>query len=127
MTNHQVSVVNELLASNPSILKAHHGDCIGADSDFHLICRGQGLYMIGHPPHNYNKRAFCQFDEERRPQDFLVRNKAIVDESEWMIFTPRGMEEELRSGTWSTIRYARKKLKTGHIVYPNGKLVTETY
>lgn len=126
MTRHQIIAVTEIL-SHSALLNAHHGDCIGADADFHFLARGRGLYMIGHPPHNFNKRAFCEFDFEHRPGEYLARNKHIVDASEFMIFTPGGFEEELRSGTWSTVRYTRKKLKMGHIVFPDGSVETETW
>ena len=49
----------------------------------------------------------------------------IVDESDFLIGTPKGFCEELRSGTWSTIRYARKKGMEITIVYPDGSVKIE--
>jgi hypothetical protein len=54
-----------------------------------------------------SKRAFCQGDVVLTPRPYLVRNRHIVDASSVLIATPKG-DEELRSGTWSTVRYARK-------------------
>lgn len=105
--------------------KVHSGDCIGADKEFHDIAKSLGHWSVGHPPLNFYKRAFCDFDEERRPQEFLVRNKIIVDESDQLIATPKGFVEELRSGTWSTIRYARKNVTSIVIVWPDGRVTEE--
>jgi predicted Rossmann fold nucleotide-binding protein DprA/Smf involved in DNA uptake len=45
----------------------------------------------------------------------LVRNRAIVNSSGLLIAAPAG-EEILRSGTWSTVRYARSKDKRVRIL-----------
>lgn len=120
MTTEQIWTVSQLLDNDLTMDSAAHGDCVGADEDFHRLARLSGLYIIGHPPLNNSKRAFCKFDEERSPQEYLVRNKNIVDGSFWMIFTPPGFEEETRSGTWSTIRYARQRGSLITIVWPDG-------
>jgi len=41
------------------------------------------------------------------PTPYLSRNRAIVDETEMLIATPAEFTEQQRSGTWSTVRYAR--------------------
>ena len=41
------------------------------------------------------------------PKPYLDRNRDIVDACEVLLATPDG-PERLRSGTWSTVRYARK-------------------
>lgn len=102
---------------------AHHGMCIGADYDFHSLCRASGLWIVGHPPINQSKMAdLTNCDELRTPKEYLDRNHDIVDESDYLIFTPKENEEVLRSGTWSTIRYAYKQLKLGYIVLPRGEV-----
>lgn len=103
-----------------SIGAAHHGDCIGADAEFHTICRGNRLHIVGHPPLNPSKRAFCDFDEERDPKDYIPRNHDIVDESHFMIATPREFGEVLRSGTWATIRYSNRIGKPIVVILPDG-------
>jgi hypothetical protein len=120
MTEEQKYRVESFLDQDFTKMSAHHGDCIGADVDFHKIVRRQGLYVIGHPPIKDALRAFCEFDEIREPKDYLKRDLDIVSESDWMIFTPSGFEEILRSGTWTTIRYTRKAKKDGFIVFPDG-------
>ena len=32
------------------IAVAHHGDCLGADAEFHELCRETGLKIHVHPP-----------------------------------------------------------------------------
>lgn len=93
----------------------HHGDCIGADYDAHLLVRSwTGLHrlceIVGHPPKDASKRAFARVDRELPPEDYLVRNRAIVDSVDLLIAAPRTDREELRAGTWATIRYGRKVL-----------------
>jgi hypothetical protein len=95
-----------------------HGDCIGADSDFHNICRDLGMSIEIYPPIKGTKRAWCKGDIIHEADDYLVRNKKIVDASDIMIATPKSSKEELRSGTWATIRYARKMGKKIYIVFP---------
>ena len=102
---------------------AHHGLCIGADTDFHNICRWFGVPIIGHPPINESKMT--KFDPEEfaylwTPKEYLDRNADIVDCSTSLIATPAEYVEQLRSGTWSTIRKAKKKGIRGIIVYPDG-------
>jgi hypothetical protein len=55
----------------------------------------------------------------------LERNHDIVDQADVMIATPRTMQEEQRSGTWATIRYARKKGRELHIIWPDGTIAEE--
>lgn len=89
-------------------IEAHHGDCIGADKDFHNICTNLKITVIIHPPDNDKLRAFCKSDNVRNQLPYLDRNKNIVNETNILIACPVSKDEELRSGTWMTIRYAKK-------------------
>jgi len=101
----------------------HHGDCEGADEESHDIALDMGLKIVVHPPINPKKRAFCKgADEVREEKDYLERNRDNVDEGEVLIATPKEYAEKLRSGTWATVRYARKKGRDIFIIYPDGKL-----
>lgn len=105
----------------------HHGDCIGADQAFHTICedRRQCLRIpIIHPPLSTYKRAFCP-GRVLPPRPYLERNRDIVDQSDWLIAAPDSDKERVRSGTWSTVRYARKQLHHIIFVYPDGSIVKE--
>lgn len=99
----------------------HHGDCIGADAGFDIIAKIIDIPTIIHPPENPHKRAFCDgYFEIREPKPYLDRNKDIVDESDILIVCPNTMHESLRSGTWSTWRYAKKTGKPWIIFFPDG-------
>jgi hypothetical protein len=99
----------------------HHGDCIGADADFHKLLEERNITnIIIHPPIINKKRAFCKSNFILEPKDYLDRNKDIVNASEILIATPKENDEQLRSGTWSTIRYCKKQKKQAFIIFPNG-------
>jgi hypothetical protein len=97
----------------------HHGDCIGADAEAHDIVRriSPATHIVVHPPINPDKRAFRVATSSRaarpgdvvlQPKEYLERNHAIVDATDLLVAAPRADEEELRRGTWTTVRYARK-------------------
>ena len=100
-----------------------HGDCIGADSDAHQIVLDLGIEIRIHPPIIEAKRAFCKGAIEVFPvKDYLARNKDIVNATEVLIATPGEFAMELRSGTWSTVRYGLKTNKWVLIIYPDGSI-----
>ncbi len=98
---------------------AHHGDCVGADSQFHSLCEAfsRPTRIVIHPPKDSKARAFRPSMFSRRPKDYLERNRDIVDACDVLLATPKGKEIQ-RSGTWSTIRYARKLGKPIIILMP---------
>jgi hypothetical protein len=101
--------------------EAHHGDCIGADQDFHILCRELNIPVVIHPPNIDAKRAFCEGEEVRevkQPKPYLDRNHDIVDASDIILATPAEAHEITRSGTWATIRYARRVGKSPLIFSP---------
>jgi hypothetical protein len=123
MTYAQVITVFRLLGElKPE--KVHHGDCVGADHDFHSIATYLDIPIKGHPPTDSKLRAFCPFKEAAEEKGYLDRNKDIVNESDLLLATPKEASEQWRGGTWSTIRYAKKNKKSVIIVWPNG--LTET-
>jgi hypothetical protein len=106
----------------------HHGDCIGADTQFHDMLLKNNAYIVLHPPINDKYRAFnVSFNQIRNPKAYGIRDRDIVKECELLIATPRGFLEELRSGTWMTIRIARKIKRNTYIVFPDGSVKLEEY
>lgn len=105
------------------ITEVHHGDCIGADAAFVEIMRDlcPAAKVISHPPTNPTKRAFVKSDVTMAAKDYLKRNKEIVANSDLIIAAPKGSKEEIRSGTWATIRYAQQSFHADlYIFYPDG-------
>jgi hypothetical protein len=102
----------------------HHGDCIGADAQAARFAKALGFILVCHPGHPRDKsntmyRAFTDFnDVMHEVKPFIKRDHDIVDAVETMIATPAG-EEEIRSGTWSTVRYAKRMGKPVYIIVPH--------
>lgn len=122
MTAEQNAAVWRLLKGNLPLDEFHEGDCVGADGAAAVIARKLGYWIISHPPLIQTKRAFFPADEERPPRDYLVRNHNIVQETQEMIATPFQAEEIIRSGTWATIRFAKKLRRKVTIILPSGEL-----
>ena len=110
-----------LLLARKKPRSVHHGDCKGADAEFHAMALKQGCKIIIHPPTVSTLRAFLS-GEKKPPKPYLERNQDIVDSSSELIAAPETEREVTRSGTWSTVRYARKKGKLISIVLPSGEL-----
>lgn len=96
----------------------HHGQCIGADEEAASIAKEVGCWIVSHPPTNQKAVSDFAFDESRAPRPYLQRNHGIVDETDIMLAAPGEIEEQLRSGTWATVRYARRVGKPAEILYP---------
>ncbi len=125
MTKEQKYAFRTLLDKLYSVKEFHHGDCIGADAEAHeiMVLRyGTTIIIHIHPPDYSAKQAFCDapssFIHPSKP--YLDRNKDIVNACDSLIATPEG-PEITRSGTWSTIRYARKFYRPIYIIMPDGK------
>ena len=129
MTARQLrSLTRELRAFD--LREAHHDDCVGADTEFHNLIRDRfpQTRIIGHPgfPESDSRRANNACDEVRPVPNGgpLKRNRTIVEEVDLMFATPLQNQEILRSGTWSTIRYAaRPQVKRRlTIIWPDGAI-----
>ena len=114
-----------IFESYPDALAFYHGDCIGADAEAHQLWVDQ----TNKPVHIYpcgvsGKRAFCQSAWVAAEMPPLERNRHIVDRIDVLIACPKEDNEVIRSGTWATVRYAKKKNKLIYIIYPQGKVET---
>jgi hypothetical protein len=116
MSDEQKSLLTSLLRNlkeKSGFSTLIHGDCIGSDSQAHKIAKDLGFKIEIFPPKVSSKRAFCGEGDDiiHDKEDYLVRNRLIVDSSDFLIAATKSSKEELRSGTWSTVRYARKRKK----------------
>jgi len=108
MTDYQKASVHQFLR-NKKPHTVHHGDCAGADEQFHDIARSLGIRIEVHPPKDDSWAAYCQGDLQHAPRPYLQRNRDIVDASDMLLACPKTGKEQLRSGTWATVRYAEGK------------------
>lgn len=124
MTDKQKSTVSDLIRIISNINEIHHGDCIGCDEDFFEIVTNlhDDIETHSHPCTIDSMRAHTKSDIEYEPGHPLDRNKNIVDLSDYIIGCPGTEEEVVRSGTWATIRYAKKENKSVIVIWPNGYL-----
>lgn len=99
---------------------AHLGDAIGADEQARQIASDVGYRTHGHPSNIPSQRAYGEFAVLANPRPPLRRNHAMVDSADVVIACPAGYDEEARSGTWATMRYARAIGIPLLIVWPNG-------
>lgn len=105
----------------------HHGCCVNADETAHQMAWSMSYHIVAHPPTDTKLRAWVEFsdfwdsatDVLLPPAPYLERNRNIVDAVSRMIATPDGPERE-RSGTWSTVRYARRVGKPVVVIMPDG-------
>lgn len=115
----QIHKLIEFLKKN-KIKELHHGDCLGVDMQSHfLTCFLQpNCKIIVHPPIKNDWRAGCKGDIIKKELDYKVRDKNIVNSVDLLIGCPQTDYEILRSGTWATIRYAKKINRKCIIFYP---------
>lgn len=90
------------------VKELHHGDCVGWDKQCHDMASRYGVKIIIHPPTDDRLRAFCEGGAVLDPKPYLDRNRDIVDACTFLIAAPDGPERQ-RSGTWSTVRYAKSR------------------
>ena len=91
----------------------HHGDCVGADEESHILA----VHFLGvekvfiHPPTDPKHRAWCESPNMLPLAPYLERDRAIVDATDMLVGAPKAGKPAPRSGTWYTIRYAKKQCR----------------
>lgn len=124
MTQDQLAVLLSMITSMAPF-EFHHGDCVGSDAEAHFIAQAMGVPIIIHPPIANVKQAYCVGAKKvKPPKGYIQRNQDIVDETDVLIATPKSSKENLRSGTWSTVRYARKRGRIVWIINPDGSILS---
>jgi hypothetical protein len=119
------------LSLPPTMKTFIHGCCIGADEEaaycVHMMLKNSVRIWI-YPSNIKSKTSKLVdgfFAAKAAPKPPLDRNKDIVADSELLIACPKEREEVLRSGTWATVRAARKKGIPIIYIWPDGS-VTDT-
>lgn len=125
MSEGQMRTMTTLLGHDLSVEELHHGECVGADTDANWLARASGIQTVGHPPLDQRFRSVCTVDEQREAKGYLERDRDIVDESSFLIATPKEATEQEKGGTWYTVRYARSQGRPVLIVWPDGSVTAE--
>jgi hypothetical protein len=121
LTPEQGNALRALFQTFPEDCELHHGDCIGADASAHVAAQARGWRTISHPATGVpDLQAHMLADERRPPRPPLDRNLDIVEETDQLVACPRAEREEIRSGTWQTVRAARKRKRPITLVWPCG-------
>lgn len=129
MSPRQLDTVERFLAMS-GFKEAHHGDCVGADEQFHMLVDAKvqegndKIRIVIHPPDNPSERAFCLSGSMLPQQPYLKRNETIVKQSQVLLACPKSGKED-KSGTWHTINCARKLKHKIYIVLPDGTIKEE--
>ena len=107
----------------------NHGDCVGADALAHDIAIELGLQIVVYPPDEMKYRANCKGVKVtiRPVASYRNRNQAIVNNGDVLLVLPKHNHEQHRSGTWMTVRMARKVDLPMMICYPDGRVVKENF
>ena len=101
-----------------------HGDCVGSDEVAYSLVKENFPTIIttAYPGHdgrgNSPYRAYTRSDLIADSLPYMERNERIVRKADILLATPAEAEEQLRSGTWSTIRKARKFAVPTRIIVP---------
>jgi hypothetical protein len=128
MTAAQAVSIANLLGQYTGFV-GHHGLCIGSDVQFDGLARAAlGFeHMVIHPMANAGaKRGTVPAspgDIMRPAIAPLLRNQNIAVSCDVLLATPKEDHMVLRSGTWSTIRYALVLYKPVFVVVPNGAVI----
>ncbi len=149
LTPAQRAALPSVLATLPE--RVLHGGCHGADRDFHAfiintvhalvparvdatgIVLPKATLIEVYPSYpNQLTWANLRFIEDapllceiHELHDPLVRNRIIASRCDALLACPGEAQEVLRSGTWMTVRAARKAAKLVTIIAPDGTVREE--
>lgn len=129
MTTAQRTSFRAFLSRN-SFSEFHQGCCTGADEEAaEDVARYRPLaHLHGHPSNLKAKtsgKALRLSKTVHPPLPPLDRNGVMVSLGEVLLACPKGLKEELRSGTWATVRRARKKGIRVVLFWPDGTVIEE--
>lgn len=124
LTGRQVQSLTTLLVVSPPD-RVHHGDAIGGDAHFHGLVREllPDCKLVLHPAERGAYRAFCKAPEHHYYTTRWRCCFSVVRASSFLIVCTSPRKEDPRSGTWATVRYARKLGKPVAIIQPDGTIV----
>lgn len=108
--------------------RAVHGCCHGSDREFHDLTSSlaHDLFPSNEEQHQWAlQNSFGGRNVIYPIMPPIERDKKMVDLGNTLIATPGGMQEIVHSGTWTTIRYARRIRRHTIICWPDGTVTEE--
>ena len=94
----------------------HQGGAYGADKQARIIARQMGFEIEWHPCPGVSLKdviedePLAKFEKWHEVFPPLHRNRNLVAAVDVLVAAPFTNKEELRAGTWATVRYAREKV-----------------
>lgn len=126
MTPRQAATVKYLF-THGGVTILHHGGERHADAQAHQLALELGVSVRVHPGPAFDIAKDCLGADlvyETRPN--LARNGDIaIMGVDGLIAAPHEFAEVLRSGTWSTVRRARKLKRRVWLAFPDGTIREE--
>jgi hypothetical protein len=127
-----------------SEITVHHGACRGSDEQFHEYALRRGYKICIHPTEERFIQARARTPDNPRglnlmdpvsyrmsdpknsniirilsPFPPMIRNDHILEHSDMLIAAPDfGTENRARSGSWATIRHAKKRQMMIRVLFP---------
>ena len=119
MTKAQMHTLRTLVHEQGHLVTEWHHGCSGKSDEAgsYIAASLMVPLIIGHPG---TARPVGYWDELREAKDNLVRDGDIAREADHLLATPYEDDEILRSGTWSTVRRARKFRTPVTIIFRDG-------
>lgn len=101
----------------------HHGDCVGADVEAAAMAHVLGIPVVRHPPTDPKMWARSSWGTACPAASYGERNAAIVAACDLLIAAPAGPERQRGSGTWWTVRMARRAGKSIQVIWMDGQIL----
>jgi len=119
----QITRLEDFFRKLRSAKEFHHGGAPGADTEAHEISfYAHPLIKVHLHPGNGTPEWWSEGPAivvyPRKP--YFERDEDIVNAVQLLFACPRLPHEEVRSGTWTTVRYARRNNVPRCIIYPDG-------
>jgi hypothetical protein len=101
-----------------------HGGAMGADTEFGTWTGSVEvvIYPASAERYEYWRCVQSPWLTINPPIKPLVRNVIIANRCDHLLACPAEMVEQQRSGTWATVRYARKAGKPITLLLPDGSI-----
>lgn len=115
--------------SRMSFARLDHGCCDGADREAHAVWRRHRGVVRFRPGNRFQYEWAVEHCQDMESvfgvMPYLERNRLIADECAVLVACPAEMVEVMRSGTWATIRAARRVNRAIYLVRPDGSVTLE--